>query len=248
MAKKKGKVKPHTRYDPRLSKRVNVGGYERKQKVKQFNKNIQTKQPLAKGLTAENLGYIEYKIIELIKLNDHYDQPTTMYELNDELAFGDEDKDVILEKVQNLMSQGILNIERKDKSFKPTKVGNRVFWEFYKKNDDGDHLDHLKDNPKMKKMIEEEGFEVIGKTKYPNETILYLKDLNKEVKQIDKQLKESIKFKKQQKKKEDSGLKFIYYTNGEIELVEKEKGKIKKYIASWSNETEFKKSLKEMKK
>lgn len=39
-------------------------------------------------------------------------------------------------------------------------------------------------------------------------------------------------------------LKFVYYKNGEIELVDQdENGSINKYIAHWENRTEFNESL-----
>lgn len=172
-----GKVKPHTRFDPRLNKRVNVSGYERREKYRQYMKKTVAKSPLAKGLTAENLGYIQYKILELIKLNAHYDQETTMDDLYDELAFSLENEKTIKNMVKNLKMLGLL--ERNGLS--PTTEGNRVFWEFYKEYDDGDHLDHLKDNPDPVITIEE--------------------FIEKEAKQIDKQLKENIEFKKKQNKR-----------------------------------------------
>ena len=38
-------------------------------------------------------------------------------------------------------------------------------------------------------------------------------------------------------------LKFIFYKNGEIELVDKEGDKINRYIAHWNNRTDFNESL-----
>ena len=205
---KKINVKAHKRSDPRLNKKVWVSSYERKPRfITKKYAEIRNKARLgvlqAKGLTKDNIGYIEYKILELIKLNNHYDKPTTVYDLFDELAFGTEDEDAIVEKVQNLRSQGVLRFI-KGKTLQPTKEGNRIFWEFYEEYEDGGHLDHLKDKPKSFKAFEKdlrkEGFELIGTSEHPNETILYLKDLEKEAKKIDKQLKENIKFQKSKKK------------------------------------------------
>jgi len=196
-------VKKHKRFDPRLNKNVDVSSYERKQDVEKYKKTTSSSKLLSKGLTKDNIGYIEYKILELIKLNNHYDKPTTIYDLFDELTFGVEDEDAIVEKVQNLRSQGVLRFT-KGKTLQPTKEGNRIFWDFYEEYEDGGHLDHLKDKPKSFKAFEKdlrkEGFDLIGTSEYPNETILYLKDLEKEAKRIDKQLKENIKFQKSKKK------------------------------------------------
>lgn len=201
--KMKINVKKHKRFDPRLNKNVDVSSYERKQDVEKYKKTTSSSKLLSKGLTKDNIGYIEYKILELIKLNNHYDKPTTIYDLFDELTFGVEDEDAIVEKVQNLRSQGVLRFT-KGKTLQPTKEGNRIFWDFYEEYEDGGHLDHLKDKPKSFKAFEKdlrkEGFDLIGTSEYPNETILYLKDLEKEAKRIDKQLKENIKFQKSKKK------------------------------------------------
>ena len=179
--KKKIKVQKHKRYDPRSNKKVDVSQYEREQEIKQFKKPAPSNKPMSEKLTKDSIGFVEWKILELIKMNDQYEEKTSMYDLFDELAFGDEDEDVITEKVQNLMSQGIIKIQP-DKSFKPTKVGDRIFWEWYEEYDfESEDIEMFKDNPK--------------KTEKP----LTVKDLEKAQKEIDKQLKENIKFQKKKK-------------------------------------------------
>ena len=172
MENKKINVKAHKRFDPRLNKKVNVDSYNKNQRFTPYKSNITSGLPLAKGLTANNIGYIQYKILELIKLNANYDAKTKMSDLYDELTFGIENEKAIRDMVKNLRSQGLLN----KKSLTPTKEGDRVFWEFFNEFDeDNEAVALLKDNPDWKK----EGFEITGSKEYPNETLLYLKDLDK---------------------------------------------------------------------
>lgn len=249
--KKKINVKTHTRKHPTKDKRVNVNSYERKIDVKPYRNDKPLRVPLAKGLTVDNLSYIQYKILEVIKLNSNYNQKTTMDDLYDELTFGIEDEKTIKEMVENLRNQGILE----PKVLKPTNEGNRIFWEFYKEYEDGDHLENLKDNPQQikdfKKDLKKEGFELIGTSTHPNETILYLKDLEKEANKIDKQLKENIKFKKANKKDYDrinqdqwEILEYIHYNMGIKRPYELSPSKIGDHLDF--NENKVKKALKEL--
>jgi len=190
-------VKAHKRYDPRINKKVDVSSYQRNQKFTPYKNSGRSNVLPAKRLTTDNIGYIEYKILELIKLNAHYNTKTTMDDLYDELSFGTEDEKHIKEMVQNLQGKGLLN-----KDLNPTNEGKRIFWEWYQKNDEeNEDVEALKDNPnKLRLDLKKEGFDIIGTTEYPNDTMLYLKELDKEADRINKDLKENIKFKKSQEK------------------------------------------------
>lgn len=162
------KVNGHKRYDPRSGKQVDVSSYDRNQRFKQYknnpNKDLRSSRP--KGLTADNISYIQYKILEQIKLNAYYGEETTMDDLYDELTFSEEDENRIRGMVENLRSQGLLN----KKNFTPTKEGNRIFWEFYNEYEDSEDLELLKDYPNhyKRRYWTKEGKEILSEHKKSN--------------------------------------------------------------------------------
>ena len=237
MSKKKIRVKSYTR--KRNGKIERVRSHDRNIN---YNLGNTPKNDFHKGdydevqkrLTADNINFIQYKILEMVKLNEEYKKKTSMDDLLEELAFSDDDERAVKNLVANLRSQGLLY---KDK-LKTTEDGNRVFFEFYDKYDDSEDIEALSDFPKDIKSHFAEGTRYFDKEDDDDDNDKYDELFHERNELYDKLrwIDNKIAFNEERMRKKPKRLDFYLDENRELTAKQEELGERVGEIEEWMEE------------